>query len=761
MSKKKWIKFRDTANEDAAPEIEVSKSSKKIASRGSKDEGEITTIKVNYSTSGAWEGTVEKFQKIEIPETTLIETEGAPSIPKDGIFVALPLDAEDIEVNLIDKSMINIDHEVEILPAPKQYIEEEFQEVYEPDSAIYNSDDFYPGHDFDFLGVKTIDGVKVAHIMVYLGQYKPQSKQMKLVQSLLLEVSYRTPPASDRKTGRKPRNLPEADLILGLDQLDEQVDYSSRDETFEGEKNIPIEELEDNGVSFFSDKTGLSFLEENEDMTTDPNFTIVNTPTHLTPIPNINIEPLLRPKLKLTTIIAEYIIITTQTLESAVEPLLVAKKGWPHYARVVLTNDIEREFSSSNLKESIKEFITWATNNWRSPPRFVVLAGDTNIIPIHIYERGGESYASDHFYADISGNLIPELTVSRLPISNASKLKSVCEHIARYKNYRKGDWGEWQKRVMLSAYQSNTYEETCDIVNNKIKKRYSVIKRYAKNTSKNDLKKTMNDGVLMALYRGHGSKTAWSSSNGLNTNDVKNLKNRSHPPFILNICCQNGWIDDNNLETITETFIREEKAISVFASSRNSWTYPNNDFIKYIFDAVMTGSCQTPAAIIRYAKTKMVRNHGTSSYHLDNTVMYNLFGDPTAAVASNAEWLRGNWSMDHDGWKGTLKVSRIWRYRIENDSSNRYAAPVWNISGTYVSSSGKSYIFKGTLGGFDKNQLGSGSKRSDHKIDIHIKFSNSNNQRFVGYIHTWSLSRISGLTWWSNHPFGWTAQKES
>ena len=759
MNEKKWIGFKDTSSENTVPKIKVSKSSKKIVSRSGHDSGETTTLKVNYSISGAWEGTIDKFQKIEIPETTLIETEGAPSIPKDGIFVALPLDAEDVSVKLIDKLVIDLDHKVEILPAPKQYKEEEFQELYEPDSAIYNSNEPYPGRDFDFLGVKSIDGVKVAHIMVYLGQFKPLSKQMELVKSLVIEVSYRTPPTADRKTGRKARNLPEADLIIGLDELDDKRDYASKDETFEGEKNISIEEIENNGLPLSSDKIGVSFLEEDEEMTKDPNFTLINTPAHLTTIPNLHAELLFRPTLKLSTIISEYIIITTPALKNAVDPLLTAKKGWPHYARVVLTTEIKREFSSSSLKQSIKDFITWATKHWRVPPRFVVLAGDTNVIPIHIYERGGESYASDHFYADIEGNFIPELTVSRLPSSDATKLKSLCEHIARYRNYRKGDWGGWQNRVMLSAYQSNTYEETCDIVSDKIKKRFSVIKRYAKNSTKEALIKTMNNGVLIALYRGHGSKTAWSSSNGLNTNDVKNLKNGTHPPFVLNICCQNGWIDDNRRETITETFMREKKAISVFAASRNSWTYPNNDFIKYIFDAIMTGSCQTPAAIIRYAKTKMVRNHGTSSYHLDNTVMYNLFGDPTADVASNPEWLRGNWSMDHDGWKGTLKISRIWRYHLKDDTAHKHSAPIWHISGTYIASNKKRYKVKGTLGGFDKNQLGSGSKRSDHKIEIKIKFSRSNNQKFVGYIHTWSLSRISGLTWWSNHPFGWTAKK--
>jgi hypothetical protein len=757
MGEKKWLSFVATSEVNLPPKIEVSKSSKRLVTHDMRDAGDRTTVTVRYTTSGAWEGPVAEFQRVEIPETTLMETEGAPAVPKDGIFVAVPKDAEDVEVRVVDKSFTTVDHELQIAPAPKQFIEEEFREVYEPDPAIYGSDDLYPGRDFDFLGLKTITGVNVAHILVYLGQYMPVSKRIDVIQTLVLEVSYRTPPATDRHPGRKPREIPEADLILGLDLLDDQADYSSSIEDFGGLDREVVEELELEAEPSLLRRRGISFLETTEDAFSDPTGTVMlSAPTSLA-ISAATAATFLRPKLKVTGLIAEYVIVTTRALEAAVEPLLNAKTGWPYYAKVALCEDIQTEFPSSSLKASIKAFISWATDNWRVPPRFVVLAGDSDVIPMHIYSRGGNTYASDHFYADISGDLVPELTVSRIPTSDATLLKSVCKHLVRYESYRGGDWGGWQNRVMLCAYQSSTYETTCDEIYDKIKNRYTAIKRYAKDTSKSDVLQTMNDGVVMAIYRGHGSKTAWSSSNGLNSSDVAGLSNGSYPPFVLNVCCQNGWVDDNSLETIAEAFVRKHKAVAVFASSRNSWTYPNNDFAKYMFDAVMSGRCQTPAAIIRYAKTKMVQNHATSSAHLDNTVMYNLFGDPTTDVASNAEWLRGDWAIDHDGWKGTLKVTRIWNYRVE--TSGGYAAPVWSISGTYVSSDNKSYSFLGTLGGFDPNQLGAGSKRSDHKVEFRIEFAAANNQRFVGYVHTWMLTRISGLTWWSNHPFGWTAQK--
>ncbi len=736
MSEKKWIGFLDSSEVNAAPAVKVEKSA------DMRDNDERAAVTVRYTTSGAWESTVDDFQKIEVPETTLVEAEGAPAVPKDGIFVAVPMNAEDVQVRLISKAQLPVDHEVLLAPAPKQFVEGDFREVREPDPVIYGSDAAYPGRDFDFLGLKTISGVRVAHIQVYLGQYQPVSKKMELVQSLVLEVSYRTQTGADgtdSSPARRFRERPEADMILGLDLVDGPADISfDAMEMEEGGAALPSE------MNFFG-------LSGRSDAESEPLLRI-RPASAFELIP----ELIRRPKLKWAGCASEYVIITSQVLAPSVAPLLAARSGWPFYARTALLEDMQTEFPAADLKESIKSFIAWAVQNWKMPPRFIVLAGDTDIIPMQMYGQ----YASDYYYADLADDIAPELIVSRIPTSDAGQMMAVCRHLASYAGCRGADWGWWQNRIMLCAYEASTYETTCNQVAEKLDSRFSVIKRYGRDTVKADVVKTMNEGVLLAVYRGHGSKTAWSSSNGLECADAAGLANGSQPPFVLSICCQNGWIDDNSLETIAETFIRRNKSVAVLASSRNSWTYPNNDFASYLADAVMTGRCRTPGEIVSYAKTKMVKNHAGSSYHVDNTVMYNLFGDPAADLISNAEWLRGDWKMDHDGWKGTLTINRIWNYHMEQSADGKYAAPVWSISGSYLSSDGKSCPFAGTLGtADDPEQTGAGSKRSDHKIDFHIDFPSSNRQRFIGYIHTWTLNRISGLTWWAGHPFGWTAEK--
>ena len=66
---------------------------------------------------------------------------------------------------------------------------------------------------------------------------------------------------------------------------------------------------------------------------------------------------------------------------------------------------------------------------------------------------------------------------------------------------------------------------------------------------------------------------------------------------------------------------------------------------------------------------------------------------------------------------------------------------------------------EGKVGGLDPNNQNPGCKRSDHKLELTIQFAPDNNQKFIGYIMTWTRDAMSGYTWWSNMPFGWYAKK--
>ena len=411
--------------------------------------------------------------------------------------------------------------------------------------------------------------------------------------------------------------------------------------------------------------------------------------------------------------------------------MLNAKSGWPHYAKIATTQAISFEFPAGNLEDSIKSFLSWAWSNWRVPPRFVVLAGDVDSIPAHTYAQYLEHPISDHYYADILNDLNPEIVVSRIPTSDPSKMLQICDNLSRYASQRGPDWGGWQNQVVLVAYEADTYKQCSDTIATAIAPRFGVIKLYGDNSTRQQVIDKMNAGVLVANYRGHGSKTEWSSANGLRTAEIKALNNGSMPPMVFCICCENAWIDDQTTEVVAETFLREGKCVSVLGATRDSPTYANNQFNQYLWQAIMDFGEVTPGGIVQRAKTMMILNYGNVTEYQQDVILYMLCSDPTAIVVSTAEFLRGTWDMDHDGWKGVLVIDRIWQARIEKIGSCGY--PVWSLSGSYTGQDGKQYAMNGKIGGQDPNNLNPGCKRSDHKITFTIAFPN-NNQSFTGYI---------------------------
>ncbi|HMN01996.1 MAG TPA: C25 family cysteine peptidase [Geobacter anodireducens] len=729
MADQQWISVRKGAKEDAPSAKKVQKSGIAAVRDRTVARARRGSTKVVYELGGAWKGTFaagsKQYDTLYVPGAGSAAQEGYPEIPQEGIFVAVPLGAKNITVTVVKKTMQEVPGTWNLRPAPKPVTEEEHlagKDEFKPKAEVYGSDKEFPGKDVEFLGLRSVEGVPVAHVLVYLAQYKPKSGRISLVKSMTIEVGYDIPATRDAVPRSRAVTPLLSDMILDIENVG-------------GE---------------FRGLNASVFREEPP----EPGGIVGG----LTPEPAMGSRGPTDagPVLKQTGIVCEYLIITTQALSTAVQPLLAAKTGWPHYARVATTQTITAEFPAADIKESIRACLSWAWDNWSCPPRFVVLAGDVDAIPTHSWTIGGGTYASDHYYADIRGNLSPEIVVSRLPTSDAVKMQQICQNLAAYAVRRGPDWGGWPNQVALVAYEDGVYKTCSDEIATMIAPRFTVAKLYGDSSTRQQVVNKMNAGVLVANYRGHGSKTAWSSANGLRVAEIKALNNGAMPPLVFCICCQNAWIDDQATETVVEAFLRDGKCVAVLGASRNSPTYANNDFDKYLWRAIIDHGEVTPGGIFQRAKALMVQNHGTSTSHQQDVVMYMLFGDPTARVASTAEFLRGTWDMDHDGWKGTLVINRIWQSRVVKVGSCGY--PVWSISGTYTGQDGKAYAMTGTIGGQDANNGNPGCKRSDHRVSFTIAFP-GNSQQFTGYVTTWTRNVMGGYTWWSKIPFGWYAKK--
>ena len=99
---------------------------------------------------------------------------------------------------------------------------------------------------------------------------------------------------------------------------------------------------------------------------------------------------------------------------------------------------------------------------------------------------------------------------------------------------------------------------------------------------------------------------------------------------------------------------------------------------------------------------------------------------PFPSVFNRNKWL-GAWSMNHDGWRGTLSI-----HRLEEAATQR------KVSGVYYDSAG---VATGVTGYIDKARE-------------HVAQLTMFGQSFVLHYHTWSDGLFSGYTFWGGRRFG-------
>ncbi len=337
-----------------------------------------------------------------------------------------------------------------------------------------------------------------------------------------------------------------------------------------------------------------------------------------------------------------YIIIAPNnaTYLAAMEPYIEWKtaQGWD--VTVALTSDIG---SSTTL---IKAYLQDAYDTWPVPPSFVLLLGDTDVIPYWVGSGTG-SPNTDLNYSMLEGtDFLPDVGLGRFPVANLDDLQNMIDKTMQYEQVTWTAGNDWVKHSTFMASVDN-YQIT-EGTHNYVLNNYlspagftaDLLYQVTYGATTQDVTNSFNAGVSLGTYSGHGSATSWADGPPFSQANVNALTNDVFP-FVQSYACVTGSY--HLAECFAETWVRHSAgAVAFMGSSVNSYWTEDDVMEKKVFEAFFDN--QTPGDIynltwingmINYSKMKLVEQWGTSGTVRRYCEMYNIFGDGSIDLWTN------------------------------------------------------------------------------------------------------------------------------
>lgn len=570
----------------------------------------ISKVNVIYRPKGLWYKKFEQqeqlrskkdieFTDLLMPNAGEILDPGVPKLPREGLFVAIPPGSIFKELKILNFEERKFPDPVDVLPAPiptkdngKDWVTPE----YEPDNKIYDSDEIFPKELVEIISTDDKMGdVPIVHLMVYPMRYKPKSRELMGYSKIEMDIFYE--PA--KKPSSRFRSAPGAGRTIKAQSPKQTI----RREIQSGILNI--EAANDAWIGSDGEMGIMTDGGEYDDV----------IPEEFGPLSDIENR-------------GRYVIITKKDLMKKLQKFIELKKN-KYSVKAVTDEEIYKEFGDKQ-DVAIRSFLRYAFDNWDEPPEYVLLVGDVNRIPTH--RDPAYDCASDHYYACLTDPVYPDILVGRIAIDDEKGLEKYIQKVTKFdKMSSKVKAKKWQLRALLTAFNRWDYidcsNDCAEILQSEGKA--EVIKKYDGSATKNEIIDEINDGVAILNYRGHGDVDRWQSSNGLQLNDLENLKNGDKMPIVFSIACLNAYIDHpHHKDCFGELFIEAKNgAVGFLGASRPSYTTTNHHFNRYLFQAIVEKDLKKVGEIFNWATMQLFRNF-PDQYTRENISMYLWLGDP-------------------------------------------------------------------------------------------------------------------------------------
>lgn len=547
----------------------------------SKESSTETALSLHFSITELGIATIQydqaKGQEIILKGCFASNAEGQPNLPFANQYIAVPRDSQ-VSIEVREKASETLQG-IELLPAaPLQMNCEDERPTLHWDMDVFGKDADYPSKNVTIAHTTQIRGLDVALIQVTPFRYNPVRKTLEVIYEMDIEVRFE---GGNGQFGNPRYRHPAWDgilrnLVINNDMLPESEGYSHL--------NQAIENREEG---------------------------------------------------------CEYLIITIDnpTFTAWADTLKAFRTKQGILTKVVTTADC-----GGNEPQDIRNFILNAYNHWDIPPAAVLLFGGNHKtnpsfgLKPFIF-RSPESwghtyrYPTDNPFADMNGDSIPDLAISRMTALNANQCQIQVEKLIEYELNPPTDPHHYAHPIINSGYQDTKwFAITAQVTNNFFRDRKgkhpgNVYMKYwyedynptppdsiwsiANNTStvldyfgpngaqyiplsigyldnwtdmedKQPFQNAINEGGFLTFYRDHSNPDWWCCSD-IRPADVATY-HYNDPTFLFSIgCSTNSFWNNSSSYTglVSESFLNAEVG-AIGSLGANNVTYSQyNDLITW------------------------------------------------------------------------------------------------------------------------------------------------------------------------------------
>ncbi|HEX9507059.1 MAG TPA: C25 family cysteine peptidase, partial [Myxococcales bacterium] len=329
---------------------------------------------------------------------------------------------------------------------------------------------------------------------------------------------------------------------------------------------------------------------------------------------------------------ADLVMIATQDMLSALEPLKAQREMEGYQAALVDIEQIYNEFSFGQKdRRAVAAFFQLATSTWNKPPKFGLLAGSASYdprnylglgnfdrVPTRLIQTSDLETFSDDFVLGVAFGRFPAKTPAELAVMVAKSIKHVPlgngspKRVALISDQNDSFNFEGESRRLGSLFASDV--STVEVFRGTL----------GNAAMPGEVQNQLNAGPWLALYYGHGSQGLWAGP-ALTAPAAEGLISQERLGVVVSLTCLNGYFADVYSTDLATALVKAPQGGAVAAWASSSLTTPEpqsaigSEFIRQVTQGVTIGE----AAMVAKA----------ASTNDDVRSTWILFGDPTLRMA--------------------------------------------------------------------------------------------------------------------------------